>query len=317
MAELPDTTIFRELFNDAPFVDRYEREPENAVDIIIPVIHSNELFRSNLLSFYREIPVNRLLLGDGGVIDDTLKVASEFPRVEVLDHTRYHSQGYSIRKLIEAVETEWFIYLHADVYLPPGWFETMNRHRSEYDWFECPQCITPLFEYMLEPKLDRSYSGSQMGRTSAFADVLPQIDDDYLFRNEDIIIASLVKDAGKRWGRVDDTFHYHQVMNRRSKRKRQFTNVRFDIQKTPEEDIWEYTNQIRGIIKYLKPDDYLIYGVQIGMDRLRELDALDWEEFIPWVKQTNPAWLPYLHKTPPFKQRLRTLLKKWALRVLG
>lgn len=313
----PHNNIFRELFADVPLVDRFETDPQDAVDVIIPVIHSNDLFYNNLLSFYREIPVNRLLLGDGGVLDNTLEVARQFPRVEVLDHTKIHSQGYSIRLLIEAVQTEWFIYLHADVFLPPGWFEAMLHHRSEYDWFECPQRITAMIEYPLESPFPRSYSGSQMGRKAAFADVLPQIDDDYLFRNEDIIFSTLIRNAGQRWGQVDNTFHYHQVMNRRSKRERTFKKVNFEIEKTPQEDVFEFTNQVRGIIKYLQPEDYLIYGVQVGIDRLRQLEALDWEEFITWVSQTNPAWLPHLHKKPPFKQRLRNLLRRWAMKWLG
>ncbi len=63
--------------------------PEGAVDVIIPIIHTNELWRANLKSIYREIPVNRLILGDGGCIDDSIDVAREFPRVQVLDHTKF------------------------------------------------------------------------------------------------------------------------------------------------------------------------------------------------------------------------------------
>ncbi len=33
-------------------------------------------------------------------------------------------------------------------------------------------------------------------------------DDDYLFRNEDIIFSTLIRNAGQRWGQVDNTFHY-------------------------------------------------------------------------------------------------------------
>ena len=309
-------SIFHKLFSNPPFLDRYEREPENAVDVIIPVMHTNELWRSNLLSIYREIPVKRLLLGDGGVIDDTVEVARQFPRVEVFDHTGFVSLGYSIRKLIEAVQTEWFVYLHSDVYLPPGWFEAMNNHRGEYDWMECPQRLTALIEYPMQPRTDRSYSGSQMGRKAAFADVLPQIDDDYLYRNEDIIFATLICNAGKRWGRVEDTFHYHELMNKRSKWLRTFKSVSFEVERGLEEEVREFNTQVRGIIKYLQPEDYLVYGVQVGVDRLRQLGALEWDEFAAWVQETNPVWLAYLHKDPLFKQRLRNVLKKWALKIL-
>ena len=116
---------FRAIIGAEPFADRFATDSARAVDVIIPIVHTNELWRSNLISIYREIPVNRLLIGDGGCIDDSLEVARQFPRVEVLDHRNFTSLGYSIRHLIEAVETEWFVYLHSDVFLPPGWFETM------------------------------------------------------------------------------------------------------------------------------------------------------------------------------------------------
>jgi hypothetical protein len=193
----------------------------------------------------------------------------------------------------------------------------MNKHRGEYDWFECPQHLTALIEYPSRPKIDRSYSGSQMGRKAAFEKVLPQIEDDYLYRNEDIIISTLIRNAGQRWGRAKDTFHYHELMNKRSKWLRTFKSVDFEVERSLEEEVREFNTQVRGIIKYLQPEDYLIYGVQVGVDRLRQLGELDWEEFAAWVQQTNPAWLAYVHKDPPLKQRLRTLLKKWAMKVLG
>lgn len=118
--------------------------------MIIPVIHTNELWRGNLLSFYREIPIHTLFIGDGGCIDNSMEIVKEFPRVEVLDHRSYKSLGYSVRKLMEAVETEWFIYIHSDAYLPPGWFDVMCNHQREYDWFGCKMQHTVMAEYDLD-----------------------------------------------------------------------------------------------------------------------------------------------------------------------
>ncbi len=199
-------------------MDRLSADPGLGVDVIIPVLHTNELWRANLLSIYREIPVNRLLLGDGGCIDDTIEIARKFPRVEVFDHRSFKSLGFSIRRLIEEVQTEWFIYLHSDVYLPEGWFNDMAAARNKYDWFESGQNVTVMVEYVPPTlEVERAYSGSQMGRKAAFKDVLPKIDDDYLYRNEDIIFANLIKDAGFRYGKVAETSHDHQVMFKESR----------------------------------------------------------------------------------------------------
>ena len=54
----------------------------------------------------------------------------QFPRVHIFDHSSYKSLGYSVRALMTAVETEWFLYLHSDVYLPEKWFDTMRTHQS-------------------------------------------------------------------------------------------------------------------------------------------------------------------------------------------
>src|SRR5436190_88090 len=111
----PDS-IFREYYREHNFVDRFETDRSAAVDVIIPVIHTNELWKANLFSLYREIPIHKLFIGDGGCIDNSIDVVKKFPRVEILDHRAYKTLGYSLRKLIEAVEADWFIYVHSDVY---------------------------------------------------------------------------------------------------------------------------------------------------------------------------------------------------------
>src|SRR5437016_2060726 len=103
-------SIVRWLSQQEVFSDRFASGREGAVDVLIPVMHTNEMWGRNLISIYREIPVNRLLLGDGGCIDQTIEIAKKFPRLVVDDHRGFTSLGYSIRKLIERVETEWFVY---------------------------------------------------------------------------------------------------------------------------------------------------------------------------------------------------------------
>jgi hypothetical protein len=306
-------SLFREYFTDEPLFDRFLTEPEEAIDVLIPVVHTNALWKSNLLSIYREIPVNRLLIGDGGCIDDSLDIAREFPRVVIFDHSDFVSLGYSIRKLIEAVETEWFIYLHSDVYLPAGWYNRMVEHRHEYDWIESSQHFSVLVDYPLDySNIDRPYSGSQMGRKQTFKDILPLIDDDYLYRNEDIILARLVDRFGFSYGRVDDVFHYHQIMEKRSASSRQIRSVSVNVETSRQEKIRTHMMQVRGLIKYLKPDQRLVKDVQKNVELLLELGALDWDEFRQWVLETNPVWWKHIRLKryyARFKRWLRSVLK--------
>jgi hypothetical protein len=298
MTEPEEPSSFERYYRAELFADRFEAERDRAVDVIIPIIHTNEFWRANLTSIYREIPVNRLLLGDGGCIDGSIDVARGFPRVEVLDHRSFTSLGYSIRHLIEATETEWFVYLHSDVFLPEGWFAKMCAHQGEYDWFECNQRINLLADYMLEvPNAERAFSGSQMGRKAAFATVTPQIDDDYLYRNEDIIIADLVKRAGYRYGRAADTFHLHQVMHKPSRWRRRLKRVDVVLDLARDEEIRANETYVRGIVKYLKPGDTskdVRDSIRYPILRLRNLGEKSADEIYDWVARTNPEWMPYI-----------------------
>ena len=289
-------SIFQTYFTETPFVDRFSKDPTGAMDVIIPIIHTNELWHTNLLSLYREIPIRRLLIGDGGCVDNSIEIVSKFPRVEVHDHRSFVSLGYSLRKLIEEVQTEWFIYVHSDVYVPPGWFEVMKKHRGEYDWFGCPMRITVLADYNFVDK-SRPYAGSQMGRKAAFRDV-SKIDDDYVYRQEDLVLAEIVEKAGFKEGRIEDTFHYHQVTQKESPWARKIKSVAFNMEWSKAEEVRQAMTQVKGIIKYLDPkklsQTMLVEGVVLNIVRLIEAGELRWEEFRQWVEQTRPDWLAYL-----------------------
>jgi len=193
------------------------------VDVIIPVKNTGPYWRECLESVHREIPVNRLLIGDGGCTDFTIQIAKEYPNVTVLDHSTFKTLGYSIRRLIEAVETEWFVYLHSDVLLPPGWFEEMSKCSRRYDWFECERrAIFPpdigqelreilTRELVAQHGVKRAYSGSQMGKTKVLKEVVSTIEDDYIERTEDILIQQRVEMLGYRYGKVPSTYHLHYL----------------------------------------------------------------------------------------------------------
>ena len=140
--------------------------------------------------------------------------------------------------------------------------------------------------------MERAYSGSQMGRKAAFANVLPEIDDDYLYRNEDIILANLVKNAGFCYGKVKETFHYHQLMFKESPWLRRVKRATFDLELSREEEVRATLTYVMGIIKYLQPDKAtdLIAGINENIERLGQLGALDPTMFACWVAKANPAW---------------------------
>ena len=304
-------SIYREYYSTRPFIDRYTTDRDRAIDVLVPVIHTNELWRANLLSFYREIPIRNLLIGDGGCTDNSLDIAREFPRVKVLDHRSYKSLGYSIRKLIEAVEADWFAYIHSDVFLPPGWFDAMARHQQEFDWFGCPMRHTIMVEYTQDYG-SRPWAGAQLGRRAAFGEALSRIDDDYVYRQEDFVFSDVVRRTGGTEGKVDETFHYHQTMRKDSPSGRKVIGVHVEMEMKPAEEIRTWDMQARGVVKYLLPDDPWVRDeAVVSVEKLIELRQSTWSEFAEWVRTTNPAWLPYLDREIR-KRRQRRRLKDYA-----
>ena len=302
------SSIFRRYYEEVPFADRYESDAERAVDVIVPVVHTNELWRANLLSFYREVPIHKLWIADGGCIDDSIEIAEGFPRVEVLDHHEYKSLGYSIRKMIEAVEMDWFIYVHSDAYLPPGWFDVMEAHQSEYEWFGCPMQHTVMVEYDNDYGV-RPWAGSQMGLKRAFDTGLDHIDDDYVYRQEDFVFADIVKKAGFREGKVAETFHYHQTIHKPSPWMRKVKSVNFELEISPEEEIRTWTMQLKGTIKYLSPSNpWALKEVYQGIAYLLDAGLFDWREMKKWTAEINPVWLPYISKIWFLLMQLRSVL---------
>jgi hypothetical protein len=150
-----------------------------------------------------------------------------------------------------------------------------------------------------------------MGRKGAFEEILSLIEDDYLYRNEDIVLAKLIGQFGFRYGRVDDVYHYHQIMQKRSTWRRSIKSVSLDLDMSREEQIRTCIMQAKGLVKYLEPDQELVRGVQANVRRLLELGVLDWGEFRQWVIDTNPVWWKHVKgiRHASFKQRLSAFLK--------
>lgn len=322
---MSEQMIFSQLFQTPEkLVDRHLLEPElEAVDVIIPIINTNPLFRRNLFNIYERVPVRRLIIGDGGSTDGSMDIVREFPRTEIIDQRRYKSLGKCIAELMNHVRSEWFVYFHADVFLPEGWYETMCQFRSSYDWFECSQRNVILADYWSYDhknwKARRAFSGAQMGRRDALQQVTPQVDDDYLQRQEDAILAHLIENAGFKYGRVSDTFIHHQLMDKRGHMEPKLVNVSITREETPEWSARMYDMQIKGYLKYCKPTDDMRFNVLATLESMASLKLLNEAELINWINENCPIWLPtvqeYMSITRDYQRILRT--RAFVKRIIG
>jgi hypothetical protein len=312
--------LFRNLFATREFSDRYSdrRDQLPAIDVIIPLLHSNDLWYENLQSIYREIPVNRLLIGDAGATDGSIETLKNFPRVEIIDHKKVATLGKSISLLMSEVETDFFAYLQSDVYLPIGWFEAMMNSSSDFAWIGCPMQVVVLLDYKQDLTGHRPLSGAQLGKRDAFTGIDNFINDDFVYRNEDYVFDSFVRAQGHNSGANHDTFHFHQV-SRRITKGDQLDVTGIDITKRidPNEVKRVLETQVYGIIKYCEPDSQaMISAFDSGVDYLLSNSEIGRRDLRNFCDDFGPAWTPYINRAFKLKRRGFRLASKHLTQII-
>ena len=99
------------------------------VDVAVLTKNSQETLQKCLDSIYKNVPVNRLIVVDGYSTDGTLEIVKEFDDSHhniVLIQDR-GTRGKARQIAIEAVETEWFMFVDSDVILCDMWFDAAVR----------------------------------------------------------------------------------------------------------------------------------------------------------------------------------------------
>lgn len=293
------TQLIRNLFQTREFQDCAEAGDNiERIDVIIPVLHSNDLWKENLLSFYREIPINRLIIGDAGCIDETISIVKEFPRVTIINHQHIATLGSSIADLISRVSTPKFAYLQSDVFLPSGWFSAMSATSTNFAWVGCPMQIVAMLDYTLDYSGHRPLAGAQLGQTSVFQNLDKFIDDDYVYRQEDFILEEYVKREGFQVGNSMDTFHFHQVMRRNTiGMQMNVKNISVNVAESTGEENRVNDTQLYGLLKYCNPKEsevrraaYAAYNAQNLNHRIRFISAMK------FVRQNNKKWQPEIFR---------------------
>jgi glycosyltransferase involved in cell wall biosynthesis len=307
---MSSSSIFATYYTKPEFIDRYLHDPVG-ITVIIPVIHTNELWEVNLLSIYREIPVAELIIADGGCIDNSIEIAMKFPRVRIEKHHQYKTLGFSIKASIETVKTDWFAYLHSDVFLPSGWWDKMKKHKSNYEWFGCRMQHTVMVEYDLDYG-ERPYAGAQIGKTANFSGHMSHIDDDYVYRQEDFVFSDVVKNSNGREGKINDVFHYHQTMHKDSPTGRKVKSLKIDMSMNDSERLRTADQQLKGIVKYLKPNNpWLIESALGSFIQLLSMKKSNFYELRRWILETDPAWWPVIRN-----RYLKFKIKNLFLRLI-
>ena len=263
--------------------DRFLNNRSNAVDVVIPMRYAPNSFEKFLESYYADVPINRLIIGNAGISSNLLEILNRFPRLSIVDHTQIKSMGFSLQLLINMVETEWFVYFHSDVSIPEGWFNEMSKYKKQYDWFECRKVDPQGKEqktFDKQIKKLRAYSGSQMGKSKIFKNI-QQVDDTViLFRAEDLFFQQEIEKHGYHYGKVTSTFHYHNLEQHPIGDRKLILFAGF-----------------KETIKYLSPKlNYNRYKLLSMISKLISMNEWSKEYWIDWVTKNNPEWLPIMNE---------------------
>jgi glycosyltransferase involved in cell wall biosynthesis len=103
------------------------------IDVVLLTKDSERKLRDCVDSIYRNIPVARLIVVDGYSKDKTLEILKGFNQkygnVEVIMDKG--TRATARQKGIEAVKTEWFVFVDSDVVLCSDWFKKTQEYVAD------------------------------------------------------------------------------------------------------------------------------------------------------------------------------------------
>lgn len=102
----------------------------DSVDVVLLTKNSERKLKECVESIYRNVPVAHLIVVDGYSTDHTLEIIAEFNgkyrNVTVIMDKG--TRGSARQKGIEAVQTEWFLFVDSDVVLCRDWFTKAQKY---------------------------------------------------------------------------------------------------------------------------------------------------------------------------------------------
>lgn len=267
---------------------------QNEMVLICPIYWvDHDLFKKNLQSWIKELPLAKIILGINNPkeFDYCNEIKNEFSIVEIKNQLHLKTLGGCLADLMRVVDTEWFVFVHADVFITPHAFKIMEcymrddvgiieSHREHWkgnyirldelggntSWI--PKLDASDYYYR-----DRSFSGLQIIRKDAIISLIDRLDDDYLYRNEDIIFQAECLNNNytyeKTWA-----MHVHQNMNKEWTYNKEIT----------------YMMQFRGLVKYTKPTRITIPACLAAIHVLKKNFNVKIASFIAYCIEKNSNW---------------------------
>lgn len=306
-------------FIDKPqceFKDRKTTQPDlQPIDVIMLTLDAENFLEKSLFTIYREIPVGKLIVCDGGSKDDTINILKKFPRVSIQIRPDIRTGGKALEYLFTLTQSEWFVLVDSDIELNHGWYDEMRKHVKEFDVLENSKRILAYHMYREDnAKLQensRAFDLCHIIKKNAVKNF--HCDDDYMWRYTDILLRQIVEKSGHKYGKVSSAEHTHNEVERIAYESDKEKNFQRLVWKEPEWVVIDKEkaelNKIRNakaVVKYLDPD-YPMVKNDNNIDEL--ISILDRD----WIVKNGPSWLKRYDETKSLdfsKRKIRKLLAK-------
>ena len=260
------------------------------MDVIIPCHWVDwAYFTSNVKSWFDELPIRKLYFGcnnkDDEFFTDIKEYLSSYEKIEFIDQRDINTLGMQIANLMKQVKTDWFVYCHSDAYICRHSFlmmeadmsEDVGLIESEHINFNGNDWIYPKYYYV-----PRSFSGFQLFRLDAVKEIIGRIEDDYIYRNEDIIFQNACTEAGFKFVKSWAPHIHYATINGKWTPKGEYSDDSKAI---------TYDMQAKGIVKYCAPTRITKKAWRAGFGGcIRHCNADLFGFLEDFIKDDYPEW---------------------------
>jgi hypothetical protein len=273
------------------FIDIAKDDLSKSIDVIMLTLDAENFLLKSLYSIYKEIPIRKLFVCDGGSKDETINMLKKFPRIEIFVKPEIRTTGKAMEFLMSKVESEWFLLIDSDIELTTGWYNEMIKHKSKLDVIENGKRMKAFHLYVEDeikkkPEI-RAIDLCHLIKKESMKNF--HCDDDYMWRYTDILLREITEKSGFKYGKVNSVEHIHHETERipyESDSEKNFSkfviepkSIVVDSKKAEKYNI----KHAKAIVKYLDPKNKMMTNIDVDF-MIKKLDRT-------WIEQVNPEWL--------------------------